>query len=348
MQKKLIIVLILLIAAGIAAWYYLRPTRSGDELVLYGNVDIRQVSLAFEGSERVVDMLAEEGDRVSAGQVVARLDTRTLRLQIEQAQAQIAVQEQALLRLHNGSRPEEILQAKAQVASAQADVDLAAVQLKRLQNIAAETAGQAVSQQDIDNAQAKLQVTRAQLQNQREALQLAEIGPRQEDIGEAEAQLQVSRAELALLRHYVDQAELKAPVDGVVRSRLLQPGDMASPQRPVYALAINDPKWIRAYVNEPQLGLIRPGMAAEVVTDSHPDQPISGHIGYISSVAEFTPKPVQTEELRTSLVYEVRVLVEDPDDRLRLGMPATVRLTPANGDGPANPSIDRSANGSAK
>ncbi len=335
MRKKLVIVLILLVIAALGIGYYLRPAPDSDEIVLYGNVDIRQVSLAFEGSDRVVEMLAEEGDRVTSGQVLAKLDTRTLLLQAAQAEAQIAVQEQALLRLRNGSRPEEISQARAQLASAQADVDLAEVQLKRLQNVSAETAGQAVSRQDIDNAQAKLRVAQAQLQNQREALQLAEIGPRQEDIDQAEAQLQVSRAELALLKHRIAQAELRAPLDAVIRSRLLQPGDMASPQRPVYALAINDPKWIRAYVNEPQLGLIRPGMAAEVSTDSHPDRIITGHIGYISSVAEFTPKPVQTEELRTSLVYEVRVLVDDPDDRLRLGMPATVRMAKTSGSDPA-------------
>ena len=101
---------------------------------------------------------------------------------------------------------------------------------------------------------------------------------------------------------------------------------MASPQRPVYTLAIANPKWVRAYVAEPDLGRIRPGMPAKLLTDSQPDQPLEGRIGYISSVAEFTPKTVQTEELRSSLVYEVRVLADDSADRLRLGMPATVRI----------------------
>ena len=119
---------------------------------------------------------------------------------------------------------------------------------------------------------------------------------------------------------------MKAPINATVRSRLLEPGDMASPERPVYALAITDPKWVRAYIAEVDLGRIKPGMSASVTIDSHPDQPIPGRVGYISSVAEFTPKTVQTEELRTSLVYEVRVYVDDPGDRLRLGMPATVRI----------------------
>ena len=101
---------------------------------------------------------------------------------------------------------------------------------------------------------------------------------------------------------------------------------MASPQRPAYTLALTEPKWVRAYVNEPQLGKIRPGMKAQVRTDSAPDKPIAGRIGYISSVAEFTPKTVQTTDLRTDLVYEIRVLVDDPQDSLRLGMPATVDI----------------------
>jgi HlyD family secretion protein len=277
-------------------------------------------------------MRVQEGDRVKAGQVLATLDTRTLALQVRQAEAQVGVREQAWLRLRHGSRPQEVAQARAQVASAQAQADLAAQELQRLQAIAAGTAGRAISRQDLDSAQSRLKVARAQLENRRKALQLAQLGPRQEDIGEAEAQLQVARAELALLKHRVGQAQLLAPVAAVVRSRLLEPGDMASPQRPAYALAITEPKWIRAYVTETQLGHIQPGMAASVTTDSHPDRAIPGRVGYISSVAEFTPKTVETEELRTSLVYEVRIRVSDPGDQLRLGMPATVHIALRGGD----------------
>lgn len=155
---------------------------------------------------------------------------------------------------------------------------------------------------------------------------MAELGPRAEDIAQAAAQLEAARAEMALLQHRIAEAELKAPTDAVIRSRLLEKGDMASPQKPVFALALTDPKWIRAYIAEPQLGRVRPGMKARIATDSHPGQTIEGIVGYISSVAEVTPKSVQTEELRTSLVYEIRVLVNDSEDRLRLGMPATVTL----------------------
>lgn len=327
MKKPLIAaaVAIVLAIAG-AAWWLTRSQPPGDTLTLYGNVDIRQVALAFDNSERIADMQVEEGDRVRAGQVLARQQTRTLQLEAERAQARASAQEQALLRLRNGSRPQEIAQARARADAATADAALAQQDLQRLQGTARATDGRAVSRQDIDRAAARLRVARAQAETQAKALQLALLGPRDEDIAEATAQWQASQAELALLRHRLAQAELKAPTDAVVRARLLEPGDMASPQRPVYTLALTDPKWVRAYLSEPDLGRVRPGMRAQVYTDSQPDRAIDGQVGYISSVAEFTPKTVQTETLRTSLVYEIRIRVDDPGDQLRLGMPATVRL----------------------
>lgn len=328
MNKKPLIAAALIVLAGAAAlaWWLQREPASRSELVLYGNVDLRQVSLAFNGSERIARLLVEEGDHVKAGQVLGELDVKTLQLRADQSRAQIAVAQQALQRLQTGSRPEEIAQARAQVAAAEADARLAQQQVERLQAIGQSTGGRGVSQQDTDAAQARRKVAQAQLDNARKAAQLVVTGPRKEDIAQAQAQLESSRAALALLEHQVAESTLKAPIDAVVRARLMEPGDMASPQRPVYTLAVTNPKWVRAYVSEPDLGRIRSGMAATLVTDSHPDQPLQGRIGYISSVAEFTPKTVQTEDLRSSLVYEVRVLADDSGDRLRLGMPATVRI----------------------
>lgn len=326
-KKPLIAIAVVAVIAAAGGWWYThRAATPSDQLVLYGNVDLRQVSLAFNATERVAELAVREGDRVRAGQVLGRLDTRSLVLRAAQSQARIGVQEQALLRLKTGSRPEEVAQANAQVAAAQADAELAQQQLARLQAIGNTTAGRAVSQQDLDSAQARRKVALAQLDNARKAQQLVVTGPRKEDIGQAQAQLESARAELALMNHQLTEAELKAPIDAVVRARLLEPGDMASPQRPAFTLAITDPKWVRAYVAEPDLGRVRAGQDATVSTDSQPGEAIAGKVGYISSVAEFTPKTVQTEELRSSLVYEIRVMVDDRQDRLRLGMPATVRL----------------------
>jgi HlyD family secretion protein len=172
-----------------------------------------------------------------------------------------------------------------------------------------------------------LDVASAKLAVNQKALELELAGPRKEDIAQAEADLRADEAQLSLLKQELADAELVAPQDGVIRSRLMEPGEMASPATPVFSVAIVDPKWIRAYVSEPDLGKVHPGDGASVMVDSFPDRHFEGWVGFISPVAEFTPKTVQTEELRTSLVYEVRVFVKDPSDDLRLGMPATVRFT---------------------
>jgi len=303
--------------------------RDGDALVLHGNVDIRQISLAFEEPGRITTLWAEEGDRVKAGAMLARLDTTTFQLQADQAEAQLAAQSQTLLKLRNGSRPEDITQAAARLDQAKADAARAADDVTRLKGIAAHTAGQAISAEDLDHATRLAATAAAKVRELDAALRLARIGPRAEDIANADAQMRAAKAQLAQLRHAVDLGTLRAPADAVVRSRLLEPGDMASAQRPVFALALVHPKWVRVYVGEPDLGRVRMGLGARVSSDSRPGQAIAGHVGYISSVAEFTPKSVETEELRTNLVYEVRVLVDDPADRLRLGQPVTVRLDTA-------------------
>ena len=322
---------VLVAAVGAYWWWSHRSTEDSNALTLQGNVDIRQISLAFDGTGRVDSLLAEEGDRVRKGQLLGTLDTRALKLQAAQADAQIKVQQQAMNRLRNGARPQEIAQARARAAAAQAQVQRAEQDLARLQDIVATTQGRGVSAQDLAHARTQLQVARAQAADQQEALRLLQIGAREEDLASGEAQLEAARAQSELLAFQVGQGELNAPADAVVRSRLLEPGDMTTPSRAVYALALTHPKWIRVYVGEADLGRVRTGMPATIITDSQPDAPVQGRVGFISSVAEFTPKTVQTEDLRTSLVYEVRIVAEDEDDQLRLGQPATVRLVQGEG-----------------
>lgn len=327
-MKKLPIIFAVaaVMATAFVIWRVQSRSAPANALELQGNVDIRQISLAFEGGGRVVELRVSEGDQVKAGDVVGRLDARTLTLQVEQAQAQIQVQEQTLKRLQNGSRPQELAQARSRVKAAEADAIRAEQDLVRQKDLASATQGRGISAQELDRASSNLAIAQAKVSEQRESLRLAELGPRTEEVAGAQAQLKVAKSQLALLQYQLGQTELKAPADAIVRSRLLEPGDMATPQRPVFALALTRPKWVRVYVEESDLGKVRPGMPARVVTDSHPDQAISGKVGYISATAEFTPKSVQTRELRTSLVYEVRIQVEDPADQLRLGQPATVYL----------------------
>jgi HlyD family secretion protein len=335
MRRRSLIALLLAAAVAAAglAWWLAHRKSPPQELVLYGNVDLRQVQLAFNNSERIAEVLVQEGDRVRKGQLVAGLDTCRLEPQLAQAEAQAAAQRHVVERLHNGSRLEEIAQARANVESAKADAANARRLYERLRML---VATHAASQEDFDNTATALNMAEARFAVNQKALDLAVAGPRKEDIAQAEAQLRANEAQLALLKQQLADAKLLAPGDAVVRTRLLEPGEMSSPQRPVFALAITDPKWVRAYVSEPDLGKVHPGTAASVAVDSFPRRRFEGWVGFISPVAEFTPKPVQTEELRTSLVYEIRVFVKDPSDDLRLGMPATVYL-PLNQQGSQAP-----------
>jgi HlyD family secretion protein len=317
-----------LAGAGIGICFFLfAPGQKG--LTLYGNVDQRQIQLAFADPERIAEVLVQEGMRVQPGQVLARLETRRLRDGIAIAEAQAASTQAMLDKLKNGTRPEEIAQAKAAVTSAEAELTFAVTKHQRNLALASDSKGRAVSKLDVDESQLRLNIARARLSQEQKGLRLAEIGPRREDIAQAEAAVLENIRNIERLRNQLQDAELISPAHSVVRRRLMEAGDMASPQKPVFSLAVLSPKWIRAYVSGNDLGHVRCGMNALVRTDSHPDEDIPGTVGFISPVAEFTPKAVQTPELRTSLVYETRIHVEDRNDRLRLGMPVTVSLPDA-------------------
>ena len=330
MKRAVLVVALIggLVLVGGLIWWLTQRAHEAPELVLHGNVDLRQVDLAFNNSERIAAVLVQEGDRVRRGQVLARLDTSRLEPQLAQVEAQAAAQRQVVQRLRTGSRPEEIAQARANVESARADAANARAQYERWQSAASISGGRAVRQQDVDNAKTALQVAEAKLIVSQRALDLALAGPRKEEVAENEARFRANEAQAALLRQQLADSQLVAPVDAVVRTRVMEPGEMASPQKPVFSLAITDPKWVRVYVSEPDLGKVRPGMTTWVTVDSFPKRRFEGWVGFISPVAEFTPKSVQTEELRTSLVYEVRVFVKDPADELRLGMPASAYVSP--------------------
>ena len=325
-MKRLIriIILVVLVSAvilGVRWFLHTEGNPSASELRIYGNIDIRKADLAFNEQERIAQVLVEEGDRVKAGQVLAILQTNRLEAQIEEAKAQIAAQQEVVKRFESGTRPQEIEQARAEVEAAKATVRNSMLNFERI----AKTSGAgATSRQALDNARAQFDVDDAQLKVKEKALNLALEGPRKEDIAAAKNTLEALKASLSLLQIRLADMTLISPAQGIIQNRILEPGEMASPTRPVVTLALTDPKWVRAYVPEPDLGRINLGMKAKILSDSFPDQSFEGWIGFISPVAEFTPKTVETEDLRTKLVYEVRVFVYDSKDMLRLGMPVTV------------------------
>ena len=328
--------LIGLLVLVVAVWWWTSThPEARRELALYGNIDLRQVDLPFNGSERIAEVLAQEGDKVARGQVLARLDTSRLAAQLAKAQADVASQQQVVLRLRHGSRPEEIAQARAGVDAARAEAVNARAQYERLRGLADSTAGRALSRQELDAAHAEVDAAEARQAVSQQTLVLALAGPRLEDVAQAQAQLRAAEAGCALLRQQWKDAELRAPLDAVVRSRIVEPGEMASPQKAAFTLAIVDPKWVRAYVSETDLGALREGLKASVSVDAFPGRSFPAWIGFISPVAEFTPKSVETPELRSSLVYQTRVFVQDPGNELRLGMPASVHVPLVDQDRPA-------------
>jgi HlyD family secretion protein len=268
-------------------------------------------------------MLVQEGDSVKQGQLLAQLDTARLAARVAQAAAQVAAEYQVVARLEAGSRPEEINQARADLELAQAGQRETQRSLRRVQELARQ---KLAPPQQVDDAVAAADSASARVKAAQAALELALVGPRKEDIAAAKATLQAEEAQLALARRELEEASLYAPSAGVIRNRISEPGEMASPQQPVFTLALSNPVWVRAFIDEVDLGKIHLGMVAQVSTDSFPGKTYPGWIGYLSPTAEFTPKSVQTTEIRTSLVYQVRVYVCNPQNELRLGMPATVTI----------------------
>ncbi|MBE7563946.1 efflux RND transporter periplasmic adaptor subunit [Acidithiobacillus sp. HP-6] len=327
-KKRLVIVGVIVLAiAGAIAYWQTRPAAPSDQVTVYGNVDIRQVQAAFDDNGRLLDLLVQEGDRVKKGQLLAEIDPVRFQDAVDKASAAVAAQQQVLARLLAGSRPEEIAEARAQVAAAQATMINAESTWKRQESLAAQ---QYVSRQSADNAAAALKTARANAEHARQALSLAIKGPRKEDIAAARQMLQADKAALSLAQRELVDTRLYAPDTGVVQDRILEPGDMVSPQTPVFTLALDNPVWVRAYLPEKALGQVRLGMKANIQSDSFPGKTFSGWVGFISPTAEFTPKTVQTTELRTELVYRVRVYACNPQHQLRLGMPVTVHVSLQN------------------
>lgn len=339
MNKKLLLLLILLAGAGAACWWMYGSDQAPpvSALTLYGNVDIREVDLAFGASGRVAELLVQEGDPVQARQVLGRLHAEKLEAEVAAAQAAVDAQAQALARLEAGSRPEEIRRARAQADALEAKARTAQITYERQHKLGLQ---KLAATEDVDQARAAADAAEAAAQAAEETSALAVAGARAEDIAQAKAELAAQRANLTLAEERLADATLTSPAAGIVRERILEPGDMASPQTPALTLALAEPLWVRTYLPEPDLGRVVPGMKALVRTDSYPDKVYRGWVGFISPTAEFTPKNVETPDLRTRLVYQVRVLVCSPRNELRLGMPATATI-PLDQPAPAAQPADR-------
>lgn len=323
-MKKTLPAILLLAAAVAVGWQVRQKLRKTDDaLKLYGNVDIRGVDLGFRVGGRLQEVLKDEGDAVKGGELLARIDRQPYEHELARAEAELAAAQADQLLKKTGYRREEIEQARASLEEGRViENDAERVH----QRHASLLGGGGTSQQNLENAQAMLDEARQRVKVAEAKLKLLESGFRSEEIAASEAKVARAEAarETAALR--LADTELKAPSDGIVLTRALEPGAIVQAGATVFSLSLERPVWVRAYVHERELGRVPPGAKVLLTTDSRPDKPFHGKVGFVSPKAEFTPKSVETPELRTSLVYRLRIVVEDSDGSLRQGMPVTVSL----------------------
>lgn len=318
--RWIVLAVVIIVVVGLLLWRSLHDPQSDGVLRLYGNVDIREVELSFRQPGRLAEMSFDEGDIVSVGQVMARLDAVPYLDKMAAAEAGLDAAKAELDKLRSGNRPQEVTQARERVRQMQATAYEAERDFKRQSSL---LESGSTSERTVDAARAAHDQATANLAAAEAALSLATAGFRDEDIAAGEAQVAAAEAALAQTRTALSDTELVAPSDATVIARVREPGSMVASNTPVYSLSLRDPVYLRAYVSEPDLGRIAPGAKVQVHTDSSA-RVYHGQIGFISPRAEFTPKTVETTDLRTDLVYRLRVVVSDADLALRQGMPVTV------------------------
>lgn len=324
MSKKLLLKVllgVLVIAAG-AGFLWHQQNGQATALVLHGNVDIREVDLAFRQAGRVASLKVDEGATVTRGQLLAELDAQPFAEALALARANRAQAQADLDKARHGSRSQEIGQADAAMRQAAAAVQEAESNFAR-QSTLAETG--AASARTLEAARSARDQARAALAAAEQGLALRREGTRREDITAAEARLAAAEAQLAQAQTALADTRLLAPSDGLISARVREAGSMVGSNAAVFTLSLQEPIYVRAYVSQTQLTRVRPGSAVSVSADGTPET-FRGTIGFIAPKAEFTPKSVETTELRTDLVYRVRIVLPGAAKALRQGMPVSVTI----------------------
>ncbi len=299
-----------------------RPTSApAGDLVLSGNIEVTDAQLGFKLPGRVAERLVAEGDRVTRGQLIARLDDAEQKEERALRRAELAAVGAALAELEAGSRPSEIAAFEAALRSTEAERDRVRLDFARSRELRGK---EAISDRDFESAQAQLKVAEARLAEGTERLKLIKEGPRAETISQARARAEQARAALALAEIRLENTKLLSPLAGVVLSHQVEPGEYVSVGTPVATVADTAQVWVRAYVNQTDLGRVHLGQKVAVRTDTYPNRTYDGAIGFIAAEAEFTPKTVQTPKERVKLVFRLKVDVANARDELKPGMPADV------------------------
>jgi len=334
-MKRRISILIVLAAVIASALYgyrhFTKKSEPGNQLTLSGNIEAHESLVGFKVQGRIIDLPIQEGQWVEPHTLLARLDDADYEQKVHIDEANLHVRESSLALTLAGTREQEIKAAQQTMLDAQADLNQKQLDYDRAQRLFSKDA---ISAQDRDLAETALKRSGANFQAAQQRYNEALEGSRKEDIAIAQANVKEARANLGLSRVNLDYTTLRAPSAGVITVRQAELGEVVVPGTPVVTLADLDHIWLRAYVAETDLGRIRWGQDAAITTDTYPGKQYHGRISFISSTAEFTPKSVQTYKERVTLVYRIKIDVDNPNHELKPGMPADVRINLAANNQP--------------
>lgn len=318
MSVRILTLIALAVCLGLAFyWHDYDP--ADHRIRVSGNIEVTEVRLSFRIPGRVIQVLVNEGDTVSQGELLAKLDPEELQREVALRKAEASVAESTLKELESGFLPEEIAQAKAKYDQATANFERLQTDYERQQQLLEK---QVISKREFDGSQAAYGVAKSQLEEAKKALTLMEKGARPEKIEQSQARLKQAHEALSLAEARLAYANLSSPLSGSVLSRNAEPGEYVLPGAPIVSVADLRDVWFRAYISESDLGRVQLGEVVNVTTNSYPGKTYPGRISFISSEAEFTPKNIQTAEERAKLVYRIKVALENPNQELKPGMPA--------------------------
>ncbi len=327
MKKRIIPLLILVIVVASIIVLYTRWTGHkppANLLLISGNIEAHESLVGFKVQGRLDELLVEEGQSVHQGDLVARLDRKDYLQQVSVDEAVLRSREAELDLALAGSRTQEIKAAEQSVLDAQADVELKKVEFQRNQALYERNA--AVSAEARDVAATNLKRSQAAYERNKQTYDQLLEGTRKEQIAINRANVETARQNLTLSRIRLEYTSLSAPKTGVVTVRQAELGEVMQPGTPVVTIADVDHLWLRGYVSETDVGRVHWGQPATVRTDTFPGKTYKGRVSFISSVAEFTPKSVETHKERVTLVYRIKIDLENPNHELKPGMPADAEI----------------------
>ena len=324
MNKKLLIALVMIAAAATTAFVMLRRTpRSAQELKVSGTMEVTSVELSFKVGGRLTQRLVDEGQMVTAGQVLARLEDDELKDERSARSADQRAAQAGLADLQAGSRREEIAQGEAALARMKADAERRANDAVRMENLYKR---EVIPLKDLEAARAGRDTSAAAAREAEEHLRLLRVGPRPDAVREKRARAEAAGAGLSLAETRLSQSTLSAPLAGLILAKHAEPGEMLAPGAPVVTVGKMDEVWLRAYIPENELGRVKVGQPARITVDTWPGRVFEGRISFISPQAEFTPKNVQTEKERVKLVYRIKVDAENSSHELKNNMPVDAEI----------------------